>query len=300
VKDKKKWNWIDRVAGVKRENTRLRLQRPYGIAVDSQGRIFVADPVNRTVFVFDRDNHTLDFRGNKAPASFGLPMGLAIDEQDRLFVSDSHFAQITCFDPEGAVLAVFGHDELKRPAGVAVDRARHRLYVADAKADRVVMFDTVTFQPTGHIGGSTTVPEAAEGRFAAPTNVAVDSKGLLYVTDTWNNRIQIFNPRGRFLRMFGGQGVTAGKFVRPKGIAIDSEGHVYVADAQFNHIQVFTSEGQPLLVIGGYGSGPGQFTLISGLAFDHQDRLYAAEQWVGRVQIFQYLPENAPVAQAAQ
>jgi DNA-binding beta-propeller fold protein YncE len=301
MKEKKnRSSLLDRVAGVKQEANRLRLKKPYGIAVDSSGRIFVADPANRAVFVFDQQNHTTELRGNRAPASFALPMGLAIDEQDRLFVSDSHFGQITCFDPEGAVLAVFGHDTLQRPAGMAVDRARHRLYVADAKAHRVAVFDSATFQPAGFVGGPATPGEAEEGKFAAPTNVAVDHEGLLYVTDTWNHRIQIFNLRGKFLRTFGRQGDAPGMFARPKGVAIDSEGHVYVADAEFNNIQVLTPEGQPLLAIGGIGYGPGQFTLITGLAFDHNDRLYAAEQWQGRVQIFQYLPENPSTAKAAQ
>lgn len=288
----KKRSWIDRVAGDKSvDEPVVRLQRPYGIAVDSHGRIYVADGYLRAVFVFDLNSRQLATRGGSGRAVFGLPVGVALDERDRVFVSDSLNHTITCFAPDGKVLAQFGHDELGRPGGVAVDRKRQRLYVADAKAHRVAVFNSETFALERYVGSPSTPGVGEPGRFSAPTNVAVDPQGNLYVTDTWNHRVQIFDRRGRFLRAFGVHGTRPGSFVRPKGIALDSQGHIYVADAEFNNVQIFTPEGQPLLSVGRLGSGRGEFTLIAGIFIDAQDRIYTTEQEGGRVQIFQFLSQ---------
>lgn len=292
-KAQKKRSWIDRLAGDKSvDEPVVRLQRPYGIAVDSQGRIYVADGYLRAVFVFDLARHQVETRGGSGQAVFALPVGVSLDEQDRLFVSDSFNHTITCFAPDGKVLAQFGHDELGRPGGIAVDRKRQRLYVADAKANRVAVFNTESFAFERYVGSPSTPGVGEPGRFAAPTNVAVDPRGNLYVTDTWNHRVQIFDRRGRFLRAFGSHGTRPGDFVRPKGIALDSQGHIYVADAEFNNVQIFTAEGQLLLAVGRLGSNRGEFTLIAGIFVDAQDRIYTTEQEGGRVQMFQFLSQT--------
>ncbi len=290
----KKRNWLDRLAGVPAPESKPRLRKPNGVAVDSAGRIYVADGHLRLVLVFDLDKRTVDYRGNNPGAEFTMPIGVAVDDQDRLYVSDGHRALITCFSPQGDALAVLGHQVVERPTGLAVDRARKRLYVADTKANRIAMFNTETFQLEGYLGSPSTSGEREPGKFAAPTNLTVDGNGNLYVTDTWNHRVQIFDAKGKFLRAFGEHGTAVGNFVRPKGIAVDPEGHIYVADAEFNNIQVFTPEGQPLLAIGAWGTAPGQFALIAGLAIDRNGRIYATDQWEGRLQIFQYLPESPP------
>jgi DNA-binding beta-propeller fold protein YncE len=295
-----KRSWVDRAAGAKKAAPRQSLSSPYGVVTDSQGRIYVADSANHTVFVFDVEQKRVEFRGDHAPAKLAMPIGLAIDRGDRLFVSDSFLHQVTCFNSDGQVRAVFGMHDLERPGGIALDSARNRLYVADAKANRVAVFDTQSFRKLGLIGAPSTPGKSEDGKFSAPTNVAVDAQGRLYVTDTWNHRVQVFSPDGKFVRAFGSEGSSPGSFVRPKGIALDSEGHIYVADAEFNNFQVFNPDGQPLLAVGDCGADPGQFALIAGMWIDKNNRIYVTDQWRGRVQVFQYYPERpAPAAPRA-
>lgn len=296
VKGRQKRSWMDRAAGAREKNARAHLKSPYGVAADSKNRIYVADPANRVVFVFDTEHRQVEYRGNRAPAQLALPMGVAIDDQDRLFVSDSFFHQITCFSPDGEVLGVFGADELERPGGIAVDVPRKLLYVADSKANRVTVFSTENFAVVKHVGGRSTPGEAEDGKFSSPTNVAVDSNGTTYVTDTWNFRVQVFDRDGHFLRAFGQHGVTPGSFVRPKGVAVDAEGHVYVADAEFNNFQILTPKGEAMLAVGSFGSDPGQFALVAGIAVDKNNRIYVTDQFRGRVQVFQYHPEGTTSA----
>jgi DNA-binding beta-propeller fold protein YncE len=289
----KKRGWLDKVTGTRTPEERLELHKPYGIATDSRGRIYAADTDLKTVFVIDPAAKQVERREGSSRAPMAMPAGVAVDAQDRLFVSDAQLRSITCFSPTGELVARFGTSALGRPGGIAIDPQRNRLYVADAKENRIAAFNTRTFDLTGYIGAASKSGKAEEGTFASPTNVAVDRQGNLYVADTLNYRIQVLSPVGKFIRTFGMQGDRPGEFIRPKGIAVDSEGHIYVADAEFNNFQVLSQEGRPLLAVGTLGNAPGEFSLIAGLHIDSQDRIYTTEMFIGRIQVFQYIPPPA-------
>ncbi len=243
------------------------------------------------VFVIDAAGKQVTRRESSAKAPLALPVGVALDSQDRLFVSDAALHSIICYSPAGEPIGHFGTSVLGRPGGIAIDKARNRLYVADAKESRIAIFDLRSLEFVTYIGGPNKQGQHEEGRFNAPTNVAVDRNGMIYVADTWNYRIQILDANGKFVRAFGAQGDRPGEFIRPKGIAVDSEGHIYVADAEFNNFQILTPQGQPLLAVGMLGDAPGQFALVAGLYIDSNDRVYTTEQFRGRVQVFQYMAQ---------
>jgi len=67
-------------------------------------------------------------------------------------------------------------------------------------------------------------------------------EGNVYVTDTLNNRVEIFDADGKFISAFGKSGDGPGHFARPKGIAIDRDGHIWVVDAVQQRVQVFDTE----------------------------------------------------------
>ena len=69
--------------------------------------------------------------------------------------------------------------------------------------------------------------------------VAVDEQGFIFVADSGNNRIQIFNPDGTFLRAFGRWGQNDGEFKGLEGIAVNSKGNILVADRENHRIQIF-------------------------------------------------------------
>lgn len=294
VTGKKKRSFVEKLAGSSPLSEQLRLLKPYGVAVDEAGKIYVADPGQRAVLIFDRDAHKVTSWQGNAQFPLSLPVGLALEKDGRLFVSDSFRGQVLVFNPSGVPIAAFGKDIFKRPGGMAVDAKRGRLYVADPKVNQVLAFDTKSYKLLKTIGGEANPGSGELGKFSGVTNVALDSAGRLYVSDTFNCRVQVFEADGRFVRSFGEQGTQPGNFVRPKGIALDSEGHVYVVDAAFNNFQILTEEGKPLLFVGSGGDQPGQFLLPAGVFIDRKDRVYVTEQRVtgGRLQIFQYLQEK--------
>ena len=302
VTGKYKPSWVERLTGKSLKRTQLRLVKPYGVAVDKRGRVFVADMAQRAVLVFDlREKKVTRWRGN-AQFPLVLPSLLAFDDAGRLFVSDSFGAQVVVFDPTGRAIMAFGKQHLQRAAGVVVDSARNRIYVADVKRRQVLLFNLRTFQLEGTIGKGEGQASKEEGSFSAPTNLALDSDGNLYVADTWNQRVQVFDPQGNFSYTFGTAGIQPGNFIRPKGLALDSQGHLYVLDAEFNNFQILTKGGEPLLFVGSFGADPGQFVLPAGIAIDNEDRVYIVEQGFnhgGRLQIFQYISRPSEATQAS-
>ena len=97
----------------------------------------------------------------------------------------------------------------------------------------------------------------APGQFNYPKGVAVDGQGNVYVVDSYNHRIQVFDGNGRFLREWGGQGNAPGQFQEPWGAAVDQAGNVYVADTWNHRIQKFDSQGRFLAQWGTFGDTAG-------------------------------------------
>jgi DNA-binding beta-propeller fold protein YncE len=130
------------------------------------------------------------------------------------------------------------------------------------------------------------------GDFSKPAGVAVDTEGNLYVADTMNNRIEIFDADGQFVSAFGKNGDGPGYFARPKGVAIDSDGHIWVADGVQDRVQVFNKEGQLMIALGGHGMLPGQFQGLTGITIDNKrNKVYTSELYPGRAQEFQYITD---------
>lgn len=296
---KKKQGWMDRVAGlqttdtgqIKRELTHI-LGKPYGIGVDSQGRIYVADSFVSAVFVFDVEKKETKLIRNGIEAKFGTIIGLTVDSADRIFVVDALLHRVAVFDKTWKLETYFGDEELEHPGGSAIDEENRFLYVADTGRQRIAVFDADTFKFLRAIGGPPkNVGDDEPGTLSKPSNVAVDAEGLVYVSDTMNNRIQIFDADGKFISMFGKAGDGPGSFARPKGIAIDSDQHIWVADAYQNRVQIFDKEGHLLAFFGSGGSLPGQFGVPSGVFVDKNNRAMVTEQLEGRLQVFRYVTD---------
>jgi DNA-binding beta-propeller fold protein YncE len=264
------------------EGSEDRLKKPYGIAVDDSRRIYVTD-IGR-VFVFDKRNRTLSFIG-RGPETvrLSIPIGIAVSPDNKVYISDTTYGKIFMYKSDGRFIDSIGKDELKGPSGLVIDAKRKRLYVADTKKNVVIVYSL-----DGNVIFSIDGRDTEKGKFNFPTNIAVDREGNIYVVDSGNLTIQIFNPDGKFLGAISGGG-KSGLFVRPKGIAVDSKGNVYVVDAAAQKFFVFDKKGKLSFSVGESGVEPGQFFMPAGIAIDPEDRIYIVDQMNGRVQIFQCL-----------
>jgi sugar lactone lactonase YvrE len=193
-------------------------------------------------------------------------------------------------------------DGLTDPVGIALDTANRFLYVVDTQLDQVLVYDADSLILLRHIGtGGKNHYLTTPGDFAAPQGIAVDEDGNIYVTDTLNDRVEIFDADGNFISTFGKAGDGPGNFERPKGIAVDGDGHIWVADEMQDRLQVFNREGQVLTYIGmGHGNLPGQFKALVGVAIDKQNRVFTTEQYPGRLQEFKYISDADAAADKAK
>ena len=107
-------------------------------------------------------------------------------------------------------------------------------------------------------------PGSGPGRFNDPTGIAV-SGNAVFVADSRNGRIQVFDLDGNFKRLFGRPGKALGELGRPMNITI-AGGELYVAEYFNDRVQVFALDGRPLRAIGSAGVGPGQFKAPGGVA----------------------------------
>ena len=291
-----KQGWMDRLAGTvpEQDNTNVLFQlgQPYGIVTDSKGRLYVADGKVGAIFIFNTETREVEMIKNKVEAHFVRIIGLAMDDNDRLFVVDPGLKHVLVFNAQHKAEDVIT-DGLVEPSMAAIDTQNRLLYISDVTLDQVFVFDADTLKLKRKIGTTGHNHElTAPGDLAKPTGVAVDKEGNLYVADTLNDRIEVFDADGVFLRTWGKNGDGPGYFARPKGVAVDSDGHVWVADGMQDRVQVFTNEGQLLITMGGHGLLPGQFQGLVNVASDNRrNRIYTSEIYPGRVQEYRYVTD---------
>ena len=294
-KQEKKPSWMERVSGIATGSTpndfkpRWQLLSPNGIAVDSKNLVYIADSKVRAIFIVNVETGEYSMIKNGSDVRFQWLTGLAIDESDRLFAADSGLRHVVVFDKnhkfEGAI-----SEGLYAPGGLAIDNENSLLYVTDAEQDLVLVYDAdPPFKLIRKLGKPGTKHTSTEpGEFAKPVGVAVDRDGNVFISDTWNTRIEEFDADGTFIRAFGEAGDGPGYFARPKGISIDGDGHIWVADAVQDRVQVFTPEGRLLIYMGGHGLLPGQFQSLANVIVDKKNRVLTTELYPGRLQAFQY------------
>jgi DNA-binding beta-propeller fold protein YncE len=263
---------------------------PLGVCTDGKNRVFVVDGEARVVHVFDLDTRAYaTWQPPEGVAAFQKPVAIAFDAaQGRLVVADAGAAILHCFDATGKHAGLLGRGVLKRPCGVAFSPATGDLVVADVESHQIV-----TLSRDGAEKSRLGARGTGEGEFNYPTFVTFDHQGRLYVSDSLNFRVQVFDASMKFVRQIGRKGDSPGYFSQPKGLCVDAEDHLYVIDANFESMQVFDDQGRLLLALGKEGRGPGEFWLPAGMGSDAQGRLWVADTYNKRVQVFRYLAMGA-------
>jgi len=163
------------------------------------------------------------------------------------------------------------------------------IYVADSGNHRIQhLSSTGQVLQTWGTFGDISKGEAPGGTFNEPWAVVAGLDGSVFVTDTWNHRIQKFTADGQFIKMWGyfGQAEKPDAFWGPRGLAVDSKGNIYVTDTGNKRVVVFTSNGDFVTQFGTAGMEPGQFDEPVGIAVDKDGLVYVADTWNSRIQIF--------------
>lgn len=273
------------------DDERVMLKRPQSGMVDATGRILVTDAGR--VLVFDQAAgklHVWDRAEENTP--FVSPIGIVQGAKDEILVADSGLGRVFRLSHEGKPLGPFSEGML-RPTGLARDAQRGLIYVADTAAHVVKVFqDSNDERLLQTLGQRADIDVDGNGKLNAPTHISF-TQDRLYVTDSLNARVQIYDAQGTPAGTLGQRGLYVGNLVRPKGVAVDGAGNLYVIESYYDYLLIYNQRGEFLMPLGGTGQDPGKFNLPAGVWSDRQGRIYVADMFNGRIAIFQIL--GAPV-----
>ena len=236
-----------------------------------------------------------------ALGQFDTPTGIGTTtDGEIIFVVDSTNLRVARFTSEGEFVGVWSGAEDPNlefatafntgPTGLAVSED-DLVYVADTWNHRIVVIDRSGqfVREIGQRGGSVDLgdsedPASDTGLFFGPRGVAVHD-GEIYVTDTGNERVQVFASDGTFLRTFGGYGTGPGQLIEPVGIAVSDDGRIYIADSGNGRLSIFERDGTPVSQIP-IPSWEAQATRVNYLAFGPDGLLYMTAPDEGVIDVF--------------
>jgi sugar lactone lactonase YvrE len=293
-----------------------RFNRPYGVAVNSAGNLYVADTDNNTIRMVTPAGIVTTLVGaagiagsadGGAAARFNKPYEMALDTTGNLYVADGGNNTIRKVTPTGVVTTIAGaatvvgsadgtraSAQFNVPSCIALDNSGN-VYVADGNNHTI---RKVT--PTGSVttlAGAAGMPGSADGtgaaaRFNEPQGLAMDGAGNLYVTDSGNHTVRKVTPAGGVTTLAGAAGMSGSadgtgavaRFNFPQGVASDSAGNLYIAD-EFNHtIRKVTPTGIVTTLAGAAGiagsadgGSAARFNDPQDVAVDDVGNLYVAD-----------------------
>jgi hypothetical protein len=230
---------------------------PIGIAINSDGEIYVTDMFNDNIQKYTSEGVFIP-QWESGDAQFIDPKGIAVDAGGNVYVADTGNNRIQKFDSDGGFIREWGtygsgYNQFDQPMGIAVD-ASGNVYVADSYNHRIQKFDSDGgfIKKWGSFG-------LGDGELYFPSGIDVDETGKVYVGN--RGSVQIFDTDGTFITKFGELGSEPGMFGFIHSVYVSSSGRVYTSDYTNKRVQVFKkvtvqNKSKAIIVAGG-GAFPG-------------------------------------------
>jgi sugar lactone lactonase YvrE len=274
-----------------------RLFRPRAIAVDADDLLYIVDMTPR-IQVFTGEGKLV--RGWQPPKfDTGRPSGLSFDNAGNLLVADTHNYRILVYTAEGKLLdeqtiggvCGSGDGELQFVTDAAQDAGGNYFVAQYGEYDRIQKFSAerkflLSWGEHGH----------ELGQFLRPQKMVIDRRGLIWVTDACNHRVQVFDASGeeaRLVKSWGEQGYELGQLNYPYDILLDDaalagemEGRVYLCEFGNHRVQKFTLDGEFAGSFGMNGRREGELDQPWGIARNSQGQMFVLDTYNHRVQRF--------------
>lgn len=220
------------------------------------------------------------FDFEETPVILQRPQSGVVDADGRIFITDTSRQAVFVFDPKEGRLKIWDgateYTHFVAPAGVALGMAGD-VYIADSEQGFVARLNWKG-EGIGIIG---------RGELRHPVGLAFDAATqLLYVADTHDHDIKVFDADGRLLRTMGRRGEKPGEFNYPTYLAL-AKGELYVTDTMNARVQVLEVEtGKPKRVIGERGMNVGNLVRPKGVAVDDEGNVYIVESYYDHLLVF--------------
>lgn len=255
---------------------------PARLANDGNENLLVADPLAGKVVVLNATGAVVSVK-----SGLGQPLGLAVDDAGKIYVGDAKVGAVSVFDSQWNLLGHLGAEtgEFQLPGHIAThtENGLTTVFVSDGLAHQVKAYrDGVRIGQYGSYGMGPT-------QFNFPAGIWIGPNAELFVVDQNNDRVQVLDRNGNFLRWFTLQPAPEQSLLsgRAQGIAGDArEGWLFVADTFQGQVKVFSFTGSFLGYVARYGDGAGELFSPGGLTVDGMARLWVANANNGRVEGF--------------
>jgi sugar lactone lactonase YvrE len=287
-------NATDGFSGDGNYATNAAISYPSGVAVDTNGNLFIADYNNCRLRVVNSNgiistlagNGTNGYSGDGGRATNAMmtcPVGVTADGAGNVFTADQENFRLRKVNTNGMISTVAGNGatgwpgngnapllaRLNNPQAVALDSAG-KLFLSDSANNLVRVLATngsiSTAAGTGDAAYFGDGGAATNASLNAPSGLALDAFGDLFIADTGNERIRMVGVNGMIETFAGngtagffGDGITLGPFAslnNPSGVAVDSDGNVFIADTENHRIRKITPGGIISTVAGNGNAGP--------------------------------------------
>ena len=252
------------------------------LMVDGAGHVHVAQRgMDQPVLVFDRDGRQIGAWGEGTLAE---PHYINASADGGILVADRDAHQVLRFDKDGKLVQALGKrhwPSLDAPFNhptAAAESADGEIYVSDGYGNSNVH----RFTRDGRLLGTWGQPGHGPGAFTTPHAIAVDSRGRVLVADRENDRVQVFDQNGKFIRQFGG--------FAPFGLFITPGDEMFATDGRAHHVHRLTLDGKILETWGKRGPEAGNFFLPHGITVGADGAVYVTEVDGKRVQKFVKAP----------
>jgi sugar lactone lactonase YvrE len=242
---------------------------PFGVAVDGNGNVYIADTINNRVLkeTYSASSYT---ESTVTTSALSGPLGIAVDGAGNLYIADTGNNRVLMETRSSGSYTESSvpTSALSNPGAVAVDGSGN-VYIADSANNRVLL-ETLS---SGTYTESTVTTSTLNG----PSGVAVDGNGNIYIADSGNNRALL---EALSLGSYTESTVTTSSLNYPGAIAVDGNGNVYIADTFNNRVLKET------LSTGSYIESTVSTSALSapsGIAVSGSGNIYVADTYNNRV-----------------
>jgi DNA-binding beta-propeller fold protein YncE len=241
--------------------------KPYGGAANDK-KFFVCDTEMSAVLALDLQTRHFAALDTQGEGALKLPLNITFDAEGNSYIVDAGREQVVILDKNKSYVAAIGKAREMKPRDVAVNR--DRIYVADLMKHNVHVFDKASRNLLFDIPSPADSTNRTRGLFT-PTNLALDSKSRLYVSDSGAFRVQVYDAEGKYVRSIGELGDHLGQFARVKGVAVDRNDRLYAVDAMSQVTQIFDADGHLLTWFGEPETGIKIQNLPAKVFLDYED-----------------------------